>query len=40
MKFGQVIVRCMTSIPNTFLTQSWRPETSFRPFYDFIKMKL
>ena len=37
MKFGRILVCCMTSISNMFLTQNWRPETSSRPFYDFIK---
>ena len=37
-KFGQILVHCMTNIPNMFLAESWRLETSFRLFYDFIKM--
>ena len=38
MKFGQVLVCCMTNISNIFLIQWWRLETSSRPFYDFIEM--
>ena len=37
MKFGQILVCCMTNISNMFLAQCWRLETSSRPFYDFIK---
>ena len=40
MKFGQVLVCCIKNISNMFLAQSLRLETSSRPFYDFIKMKL
>ena len=40
MKFGQIPVCCMTNISNMFLTECWRVETSFRPFYDFIKMTI
>ena len=38
MKLGQILVCPMTNISNMFLAQCWRLETSFRPFYDFIKM--
>ena len=38
MKFGQVVVCCMTNISNMFLSQYWRLETSSRPCYDFIEM--
>ena len=37
MKFGQILVCCMTNISNMFLTPCWRLETSCRPFYGFIK---
>ena len=40
MKFGQILVCCMTNISNMFLAQCWRLETSPRPFYDFIKMTI
>ena len=40
MKFGQMLVCCMTIITNIFLAHYWRKETSFRPFYDFIEMKI
>ena len=40
MKFGQILVYCMTNISNIFLAQCWRLETSSRPFYDFIKMAI
>ena len=36
MKFGQILVCCMTSISNMFLDECWRLETSSRLFYDFI----
>ena len=38
MKFGQISVCCMTNFSNMYLALCWRLETSFRPFYDFIKM--
>ena len=45
MKFGQMLVCCMTSISNMFLAgnwklenECWRLETSSRLFYDFIKI--
>ena len=37
MKFGQILVCCMTNISNVFLAECWRLETSSRLFYDFIK---
>ena len=37
MKFGQILVCCMT---NMFLVYCWRLETSSRPFYDFIKLTI
>ena len=37
MKFGQILVCCMKNVSNMFLVQSWRLETSSRPFYDFIE---
>ena len=40
MKFGQILVCCMTNISNMFLGECWRLETSFRLFYDFIKMTI
>ena len=40
MKFGQIPVCRMTNISNMFLAECWRVETSFRPFYDFIKMTI
>ena len=36
MKFGQILVCCMTNISNMFLDECWRLETSSRLFYDFI----
>ena len=38
MKFGQILVCCMTNISNMFLVECWRLGTSSRLFYDFIKM--
>ena len=35
-----ILVRCMTNIFNTFLTQGWKLETSSRPFYGFVKIKI
>ena len=40
MKFGQILVSCMTKISDMFLAECWRLETSFRLFYDFIKMTI
>ena len=40
MKFGQILVCCMTNISNMFLAECWRWETSSRPFYDFIEMTI
>ena len=40
MKFGQILVCCMTNISAMFLAQCWRLETTSRPFYDFIKMTI
>ena len=40
MKLSQIQVCCMTNIFNMFLAQCWKLETSSRPFYDFIKMKI
>ena len=35
-----MLVRRMANTSNRFLAQWWRPETSHRPFYDFIKMTI
>ena len=40
MKFGQILVCCMTNIFSMFLAECWSLETSSRLFYDFIKMTL
>ena len=40
MKFGQILMCCMTSISKMFLAQCWRLETSSRPFYDFINTEI
>ena len=40
MKFGQVLVCCMTNIFSMFLDEYWSLETSSRLFYDFIKMTM
>ena len=40
MKFGQILVQCLTNISNMFLIQSWRLEVSSRPFQDLIKMTM
>ena len=40
MKPGQILVCFMTNISNMLLAQWWRLETSSRPFYDFVKMKI
>ena len=38
MKFGELLVWCMTDISNMDLAQCKWLETSSRSFYDFIKM--
>ena len=40
MKFGQILVCCMTNIFKMFFTECWRLETSSRLFYDFIKLTI
>ena len=40
MKFGQILVCCMTNISDMFLAECWRLGTSSRLFYDFIKMTI
>ena len=40
MKLDQILVCPMRNISNMFLAQCWRLETSFRSFYDFIKMAI
>ena len=40
MKFRQILVCSMTNFSNMFLAECWRLETSFRLFYDFIKMTI
>ena len=40
MKFGQLLVCCMTNISDMFLAECWRLGTSSRLFYDFIKMTI
>ena len=40
MKLDQILVCCLTNISNMFLAQCWRPETSSRSSYDFIKMTI
>ena len=40
MKFGQILVCCMTNISNMFLAEYWRLETSSRLFYKFFKMTI
>ena len=40
MKFGQILLFCMTNISNMFLAECWRLETSSRLFHDFIKMTI
>ena len=37
MTFGQILVCCTANISNMFLARCWGLETSFRPFYDFIR---
>ena len=36
MKFGQILVCCMTNISKMFLFECWRLKASSRLFYDFI----
>ena len=40
MRFSKMLVSCTTNVCNKFLAQCWRLETSFRLFYDFIKMAI
>ena len=40
MKFGHILVCCMTDISNMFLGQCWRTETISRSLYDFIKITI
>ena len=40
MKFGEILVCCITNIFNMFLPECWKLETSSRSFYDFIKMTI
>ena len=40
IKFGQILVCCMTNISNMFLAECWRLETSSRLFHDFIKITI
>ena len=40
MIFGQILMCYITNIYYMFLAQWWRLETSFRLFYDFIKMTI
>ena len=40
MKFGQILVCCMTNISDLFFAQCWRLETTSRLFYNFIKMTI
>ena len=40
IKFGEILVCCMTEISNIFLAECWRLETSSRLFYDFIKITI
>ena len=40
MKFGQILVCCMTNISSMFLAEYWRLETSSRLFYKFFKMTI
>ena len=39
MKFGQILVCCMTNISHKFLAQCFLKNSS-RPFYNFIKMTI
>ena len=40
MKFGQILVCCITNISNMSLTECWRLENSSRLFNDSIKMAI
>ena len=40
MKFGQLLVFCMTNIFSMFLVECWSLETSSRLLYDFITMTI
>ena len=40
MKFGQILVCCMTNISNIILAECWRLKTSSRLFHDFIKITI
>ena len=40
IKFGQILLCCMTNIYNIILAECWWLETSSRLFYDFIKMTI
>ena len=40
LKFGQMLVCCMTNISKMFLAQCCKLETTSRPLYDFIKMTI
>ena len=40
MKFGQILMCCITNSSNMFLARSWRLETSSRPLNDFIKTEI
>ena len=40
MKFGQILVCCMTNITNIYLAEYLKLKTSSRLFYDFIKMTI
>ena len=40
MKFGQMLVLCMTNISNMFLAEGWRLETRSSSFFDFIKLTI
>ena len=38
IKFGQILVCCVTNISDMFLAEYWRLKTSCRLFYDYIKI--
>ena len=40
MKFGQILVFCITNISNMFLAECWGLQTSSRLFFDFIKVTI
>ena len=40
MEFSQILMYLITNISNMFLAQSWRLETSSRPFHDFNEMTI